>query len=347
MSEEIDPALGTLALANARTDRRGFLSGLALGVGGALASLGLPTPARAGAAPRKRVLVTAPTSSIGQKVLRQLVDSGAHVRVIARDPSRIATDLRRQVEIVQGSHGDARTVDIAFEEVDSIFWLCPPDPQAPSVNAAYVDFARPACRAIGRGGVRRIVGISALGRGSPLAADAGYVTASLEMDDLIASTGVAFRALTLPSFMENLVRQANPIRDQGSFFLPFEGDLKLPTIASRDIATVAAGLLLDPSWHGQEEVPLLGPEDLSFNEMAGIMSEELDMPVKYQQISFEAYQAGFVQRGMSAAMAQGMADMARAKSGGLDSVIARTAANSTPTSFRIWCDEELRPAVRG
>ena len=46
-----------------------------------------------------------------------------------------------------------------------------------------------------------------------------------------------------------------------------------------DVAAVAARLLLDPSWRGQEDVPVLGPEDLSFNDMAQIMSEVRGKPV--------------------------------------------------------------------
>ena len=48
------------------------------------------------------------------------------------------------------------------------------------------------------------------------------------MDDLIASTGVAYRALTNPSFMDNIVRQAESIKNQGMFFSPIDGDRKLP-----------------------------------------------------------------------------------------------------------------------
>ncbi len=106
-------------------------------------------------------------------------------------------------------------------------------------------------------------------------------------------------------------------------------------------------LLLDTSWNGQDHVAVLGPEDLSFNDMARIMSEVLGKPVRFQQITFEAYKAGFVERGMSDAMAQGMTDMARAKNEGLDNAERRTPGNTTSTSFRQWCEEELRPAVVG
>jgi hypothetical protein len=50
-------------------------------------------------------------------------------------------------------------------------------------------------------------------------------------------------------------------------------------------------------------------------------------------------------RGMSEAMAQGNLDMALAKDAGLDNAEPRTPESSTPTSFRQWCEEVLKPAV--
>jgi uncharacterized protein YbjT (DUF2867 family) len=149
----------------------------------------------------------------------------------------------------------------------------------------------------------------------------------------------------MPSFMDNILRQVGAIKSQGVFFSPIFGDRKLPTVATRDIATVAADLFLDHSWSGQESVPLLGPEDLSFNDMARIMSEVLGTPVRFQQISGEAYKANLMGLGMSDAMAQGMLDMAVAKENGLDNAEPRTPQSTTPTSFRQWCEDVLKPAV--
>src|SRR6266581_3637425 len=191
------------------------------------------------------IVVTAPTGLIGHQVLENLLESGEPVRVIVRDPSRLPTQARDRVEIVQGSHGDADSVDRAFAGADAVFWLVPPDPRAGSVEAAYVDFTRPACDAFKRHEVPRVVGVSALGRGTAAAGNAGLVTASLAMDDLIAGTGVSYRALTMPSFMDNMLRQAELIKSQGVFVSPISGDRKLPTCATRDIAAVAAKLLLD------------------------------------------------------------------------------------------------------
>ncbi|MEJ1117252.1 NAD(P)H-binding protein [Phyllobacterium sp. CCNWLW109] len=293
------------------------------------------------------IVVTAPTGNISRQVVQNLLQSGAPIRLIARDPSHLAEEVRDSVEIIKGSHGDASVVNEAFSGADAVFWLVPPDPKAVSVMAAYVAFTRPAVAALKEQNIKRVVSITALGRGSPLANRAGHVTGSLAMDDLIAGTGVAFRGLANPSFMDNIARQAAVIRDQGRFFMPISGDLKLPSVATRDVAAVAARWLLDDSWTGQSEVPVLGPEDISFNDMAEIISDVLGKTATYQQISFDAYKERFVQYGMCTAMAQGMTNMAWAKDQGLDLTVSRSPENTTPTTFRQWCEDTLKPAMLG
>ena len=292
------------------------------------------------------IVVTTPTGSIGRQVLDNILDRGQPIRVIARDPSRLPPRVNERVEVVEGSHSSVDVVNKAFAGADAVFWLVPPDPHAPSIDAAFVDFARPAADAIRGHEVKRVVAVSALGRGTAMARNAGYVTASFAMEDLIASTGVGFRALTMPSFMDNILRQAEAIRTRGIFFSPISGDRKLPACATRDVAAAGASLLLDPSWTGRGHVAVLGPEDLSFNDMAEIMTEVLGKPVRFQQITFDAYKATLTQRGMSDAMAQGMVDMAAAKDAGLDNAEPRTRESTTPTSFRQWCEDVLAPAIQ-
>ena len=291
------------------------------------------------------IIITAPAGQIGHQVLGNVLSSGEPIRVIVRNPSRLRAEARERVEVVQGSHGDIDVIDQAFAGADAVFWLVPPDPHANSVEAAYVDFTRPACDAFKRHGVQRVVGISALGRGTVAARHAGLATASLAMDDLIASTGVSYRALTMPSFMDNLLRQVPAIKDRGVFVTPISGDRKLPSCATRDIATAAARLLLDGSWSGAGHVAVLGPEDLSFNDMAQIMSEVLSQPVRYQQITGQALKDRLTGAGMSDAMAQATVDMMIAKDQGLDNAEPRTPESTTPTSFRQWCEQVLNPAV--
>ena len=291
------------------------------------------------------IVVTTPTGKIGSQLVKYLLAADETVRVIARDLAKLPADILERVETVEGSHGDAAVVKQAFRGADAVFWLVPPEPQASSVEAAYVDFSRPACDAFRSEGVGHVVGVSSLGRSKLQAKHAGLITASLAMDDLIASTGVNYRALTMPSFMDNMLRQVPPLKSRGVFSDVPSGNLKAATCATRDIAAAATKLLLDRSWRGVGAVPVLGPEDLSFNDMAQIMSEVLDKPVRFEEMSAEALKSGLLGRGRSEAMAQGTVDMMMAVKEGIYSNELRTKETNTPTSFRQWCEEVLKPAV--
>src|SRR5882762_4658714 len=290
-------------------------------------------------------VITTPTGAIGHQVLEHIVRSKEPIRVIVREPSRLPSRIRERIDVVQGSHSEAAVVNRAFAGADAVFWLVPPDPRAKTVDAAYVDFTRPACAAFKAQGVKRVVGISALGRGTPAAAHAGLVTASLKMDDLIASAGVHYRAVTNPSFMDNLLRQVELIKSQGIFSLPIAGDLKQPSASTRDIAATAAPLLLDQSWTGVGSVPVLGPEALSYTDMATIMSQVLVKPVRFQEIPKDAFKAILLHRGMSEAMAQSTLDLWVAYGQGLDTAEPRPPQSPPPPSFRQWCEDVLKPRV--
>jgi uncharacterized protein YbjT (DUF2867 family) len=293
------------------------------------------------------IVTTIPTGNIGGAALRLLLDKGSEdVRVVVRDPAKLDGAVRERVDVVAGSHGDADVVAAAFEGADAVLWIVPPNPSAPSLETAFSGFTRAAVDALPASGVSHVVGVSALGRGTPFAADAGLVTASLAVDDLIASTGVAYRALANPSFMENVLRQRDAIRDRGVFTDTVAPDRRAPSASTRDIAAVAADLLLDRSWTGNGSRPILGPEDISADEMAAVMSEVLGRPVRYERESLDDLASRLAGFGMGAAFVAGMVDMMRAKDQGLDAGIDRTADTASPTTFRQWCTEVLEPAVR-
>jgi uncharacterized protein YbjT (DUF2867 family) len=291
------------------------------------------------------IVVTTPAGQIGRQVLDLILDSGEPVRVIARDPSRLSPHARASAEIVQGSHGDADTVTKAFAGADRVFWLVPPDARHPGgTERHYLDFTRPACDAIKSQAVRQVVGVSTLGHG--YRGKAGILSAALAMDKLIEDTGVDYRALAMPFFMENLLRQARAIKDQGTFFLANPADQPLPTAATRDVAFRAAALLLDRSWAGQASVPVVGPDNLTPVGMAQVMSDALGLTVRFQQIPVAAYKAMMLQHGASEAVAQDMADAIGATSNGIYDTEPRDRHAAAPTSFRQWCQDVLRPAIQ-
>jgi uncharacterized protein YbjT (DUF2867 family) len=292
------------------------------------------------------IVITTPSGQIGRQVLDRILDSGEAARVIARDPSRLSARARAHTEVVQGSHGDADTITRALADADRLFWLVPPPGfrHADSSERYYLDFTRPAAQAAASRGVR-VVGVSTLGHG--YRREAGLLSAALAMDKLIEGTGAAYRALALPFFMENLLRQAEEIKQRGTFSMANAADRPLPAVATPDIAAAAAALLLDTTWSGQASVPVAGPDHLTPDGMAEVISDVLGTAVRYRHVPVPDYQATLLQRGASEAMAQDFAAMAEAQNDGIYDAEPRDPGSATPTSFRQWCQDTLKPAVLG
>ena len=291
------------------------------------------------------IVITTPTGQIGGQVLDRLLERGGEVRVVVRDPSRLPEHVRARAEVVQGSHADADTITKALEGAERMFWLVPPPPgfrQAGSSERYYLDFTRPACQAAADRKVG-MVAVTSLGHG--YRGKAGFLSAALAMDALIEGTGVDYRALALPFFMENLLRYAPAIKEQGTFSMANTADRPLAAVATRDVAAVAATLLLDPSWSGQARVPVAGPDDLTPEEMAEIISQTVGHMVRYRQIPVADQHAAMLQRGASPAMAQDMADMIEAQNDGIYDAEPHDSNAAAPTGFRTWCQDTLKPAI--
>lgn len=291
------------------------------------------------------IVITTPTGKIGSQLVPHLLAANEAVRVVARDASKLAPEVRRQAEVVTGSLEDEGVMEQALEGAESVFLVVPPSLTDNNDEAYYLRFVFPVLKAMKSQGVKRIVAVSVLGRGTVLSKKAGPVTASLGKDEEIEKSGVDYRALWCPALMDNMLNNVQSIKQQGMFFSPSQPDLKTPQVATKDIATMGARFLLDKTWTGQGGSAVLGPEDLSSNEMAVIMSDALGKTVRFQQIPGDAYKAQLIEHGSNAVFAQGVVDMLIAKDNGLDNAEPRTAQNTTPTSFRQWCEEVFKPAI--
>jgi uncharacterized protein YbjT (DUF2867 family) len=288
------------------------------------------------------IVVTTPTGRIGSRVVTRLLEQSARVRVIVRDRSHLDERVRGRVEVVEGSHADAATLDAALAGADALFWLVPPNPAAPSAAEHYLAFARAGAAAVERHGVGHVVGVTSAGhdwRGS-----AGVLSAAFAMDAELAKSGAAYRALSLPFYMEYLVGQLDAIRRHGVFSLTCEADRPLAAIATRDIADRAAGLLTDLSWTGQRNLPLFGPDRLTPADMAEVMSQELGRPVAYHRISLTDFAAMLRSRGASEQSITDTVEMFAAQDSGIYDADWATAETAS-TDFRTWCREVLRPAA--
>jgi uncharacterized protein YbjT (DUF2867 family) len=290
------------------------------------------------------IVVTTPTGQIGRHVVRGLLDAGEDVRVVVRDPARLADDVADRVDVVQGDHSEPALTMRAFAGADAVFHVVPPNPAAEDVPELYRAFAEAAAPALTGNRVRRVVAVSTLGRGYQ--GNAGHLSAALDAEPILLAAGVDQRSLAMPFFMDNLLAQSAALRDHGMFSMPNTADRELLVVATPDIGRAAVDLLVDPDWTGQGVVPVVSPDHLTPNQMADVLSEVLGKEIQYQQTSVEDYSATLAQYGLSPAWVRGLADMATAQNDGIYDVEPRDTEALAPTTFRVWAQRALAPAVQ-
>lgn len=287
------------------------------------------------------IVLTTPTGDIGSKVLAEILKSDEPIRVIVRDAAKLDDAIKNRVEVIEGSTDNKEVVTKAFENADAVFWVVPGDDNTDDLEAHYIRFNKVAAHAAKAQNVTRLVWVSTLGIN--LGETSGHLSAAKAGDVPLIETGIAARILDPATFMENYLRSVSSIKQQSVYYGVHTGDNVLHTVSTKDIAKNATELLLDHSWDGQEHVPLIGPDNLTPNQMAKVMSEVLGKPISYVQSDIEATRMRMMGFGMSEAAAGGLMDMAVAQSNGVYIAEAETAERAQ-TSFRTWCETVLKPA---
>src|SRR5262245_66287526 len=81
------------------------------------------------------IVITTPTGNIGKHALQQLLQAGADVSVIVRQPEKLSDSIRGRVKIHQGSITDVGLVAKAFQDAKAALWVTPPNITHPDVAA--------------------------------------------------------------------------------------------------------------------------------------------------------------------------------------------------------------------
>ncbi len=151
-------------------------------------------------------------------------------------------------------------------------------------------------------------------------------------------------AVRAGDFMENMLNFVASIKSTGAFFLPVPAGVKLPMVATRDIAEVAARVLLDGSWSGRRAVTVYGPELLSHAEVAAILREVLGRPVGFTQVTPDQAREAMLGMGFTADLVAEFLEMYDAFSTGriVQGLPAKPDFRGT-TTFREFAATVIKP----
>jgi uncharacterized protein YbjT (DUF2867 family) len=148
-------------------------------------------------------------------------------------------------------------------------------------------------------------------------------------------------------FMENFLLSADMIAKAGQFFVPIQAGKKWPLVATSDISAKAACWLLDRGWSGHHRIGVHGPQDLSTDQAAGIISAVLGKPVKCVDATLDQAREAMLGMGMpDFVVALIIEQYVAFRDGRLEPAEPRTPDTTTPTTLAEFARTTLAPAVR-
>lgn len=290
------------------------------------------------------IAITTPTGHIGKRLTELLLDAGAQVTLLARNPAKVAGFAARGAKVVAGSLEDTSYVQQASRGARALFWLTPPDFQSADMRAYQRKLGAIAAEAVKKGEIGHVVVLSSVGahRGS----GTGPVDGLHDVEKAVEATGANVLHLRPAFFMENYFWQLDAIKNAGSVFMPAAGATRLPMIATADIAAAAADHLLKLDWRGRQVHELHGAADISFDEAAATMGRVFGKTIAHVTVPVEAARAAMQEQGLSASVADGFIQLYKAlESGWMAPEMPRSQSTTTKTTFETFVGQALKPAV--
>jgi len=215
------------------------------------------------------IVVSGASGTIGGELLRLLAARGVPARALSRDPP--AGEPLPGIEWRTADLADREALPGALEGAGRLFLLT-------GNSADMVGLQKNAIRAALDAGVRHVVKLSALGATDHSKSVIGLWHFNVER--ALRESGLGWTILRPHHFMQNLLdelvfhRASARVRSAA-------GEGKIPFIDTRDIAEVAAEILVREGPTG-EILTLTGPEAISYRDATAVLAEVLGRPLEYE-----------------------------------------------------------------
>jgi uncharacterized protein YbjT (DUF2867 family) len=291
------------------------------------------------------ILVTTPTGNIGSRVTARLIEERADVAVFARKPEALPAGVRAHATVHQGDLNDVDDLASALEGASALFFLIPPNMQTDDWRAWQRQIAENAAEALERTGCDRVVLLSSIGAQYD---DMGPISGLGEAEEILSPVVPNLIRLRAGYFMDNFLQFAGSIAAEQSVYHAFPADKAMPMVATTDIGDVAAELLMDDTWSGDQVRGVHGPADLSHAEAAAAIGDALGSEVTYVQVPVEAVQEQMREMGLPGDVVANYGEMIRGLTNlSRSDVEPRTQATTTETTMKTFAERAIQPAVEG
>lgn len=215
------------------------------------------------------ILVTGATGNVGRQVVAQLLEKGATVRALTRNPAK--AHFPAGVEVVRGDLSEPDSLPPALDGVTSVF-LFPVPGSAPAFLAAAKQQA-----------IRHVVMLSSGGVRDDVAQQQDAIARfHAEIEQAIIASGLTWTFVRPGAFATNTLQWVPQIRAGDVVRAPY-GAAAMSPIHERDIAAVAVQALTTDGHHGAK-YSITGPESLTQVEELNLIGEALGRPLRFEEL---------------------------------------------------------------
>lgn len=297
------------------------------------------------------LVVLGATGNTGNPLARCLLAHRKPVRAVGRNAERLRQLAALGADTMVADVCDSAALTSAFERAEAVYVLLPANPACRDFRADQERASDAIASAIARAYVPYVVALSSIGADKP--SGTGPVVGLNHLEQkLNIIPGLNTLHLRAAYFMENTLAGAGVIARSGAAAGPLPPHLKLPMVATRDIAAVACEELLrvasGQGWRGHQVRELHGAADLSYAEATTLIGKAIGRPdLKYAHLSEEQILAAMTGMGMSENFTRLLIEMAAAlASGHMAPLEERSVRNTTPTTYEIFVREQFLPVYR-
>lgn len=228
----------------------------------------------------KMIGITGASGEVSSKLSEFLTNLKEQHCLLLRDPNK-AKRFLNQYSHTQFFDWNQPNFNV-LKNIAVLFWLLPNE------HSYLIDAERQWLAYAKQAGVKHIVKLSSL------LAESNDIFFHRESEKLIEDSGIPFTHLRANTFMQNF--NEHDLNDIKNHVIRYPMDNgKMSFIDTRDIAEIAAKILLNPTDHINKAYTLTGPESLDLYEVAHLFSHELGIQVIYKSIPKDQNHTEFYQ----------------------------------------------------
>jgi uncharacterized protein YbjT (DUF2867 family) len=261
-----------------------------------------------------KIVITGSLGNISKPLAIELLKNGHHITIIS---SKI--DKQKDIEALGAIAAIGTLEDVDFltttsKGAEAVYCMIPPNFSEIDQAEYYSRIGRNYATAISKSNVKRVVELSSYG--AHLEKGTGYIVGSNKVEKILNELAdVSITHIRPGYFYYNLFNFIKMIKATGKMMANYGDDDKLALVSPTDIAAAIATAIVKPQ--KENDVRYVVSEDLTCNEIAGILGKAIDKPdLKWITITSEQMQSNLESNGVPKHIAFNLVELGEATHSG-------------------------------